>query len=148
MKRRYPKTPVVGIGAIILRRGRVLLIERARPPAEGQWSLPGGVLEPGERLADAVRREVLEETGLRVKPERVFEVAESIIRDRRGRLEYHYVLIDFLCRVDGGRLCASSDAVRAEWVAEAELDRLPMTEGTLEVIRRAFRASRRRRQAR
>ncbi len=139
---------MVGIGAIILCRGRVLLVERARPPARGQWSLPGGVLEPGERLEDGVRREVLEETGLRVKPEKIFEVAERIIRDGRGRLEYHYVLIDFLCRVDGGRLRASSDAARVEWVAEPELDRRPMTEGTLEVIRRAFRARRRRRSAR
>lgn len=134
---------MVGVGAIILRRGRVLLVLRRRPPAAGLWSLPGGVLEAGERLEDGVRREVLEETGLKVAPLRVFEVFERILRQEDGRLEYHYVLIDYLCRVTGGELRPSDDAGAAEWVRRDDLRRRQITEGTREVILRAFRSARR-----
>ncbi len=143
MRRKYPVRPVVGVGAIILRRGRVLLVLRRRPPAAGLWSLPGGVLEAGERLEDGVRREVLEETGLKVAPLRVFEVFERILRQEDGRLEYHYVLIDYLCRVTGGELRPSDDAGAAEWVRRDDLRRRQITEGTREVILRAFRSARR-----
>ncbi|MCC7174644.1 MAG: NUDIX hydrolase [Bryobacterales bacterium] len=143
VRRKYPVRPVVGVGAIILRRGRVLLVLRRRPPAAGLWSLPGGVLEAGERLEDGVRREVLEETGLKVAPLRVFEVFERILRQEDGRLEYHYVLIDYLCRVTGGELRPSDDAGAAEWVRRDDLRRRQITEGTREVILRAFRSARR-----
>ena len=126
------------MGAILLRRGRVLMVRRGRPPAKGLWSLPGGVLEAGERLADGVRREVREETGLEVSPLRVFEVFERILRDKRGRLEYHYVLVDYLCRATGGELRPAGDASAVEWVRRRDLSQRPITEGTLEVIERAF----------
>jgi len=129
----------VGVGAIILKRNRVLLVERARTPLRGYWSLPGGVLETGERLEDGVRREVLEETGLFVKPLRVVEIFERIMRDAKGRVEYHYVLIDYLCRAAGGMLKAQDDVSRAEWVPRTELHRYRITEGTLPVIEKAFR---------
>lgn len=135
----YPRRPVVGVGAIILRRGRVLLVRRGRPPGQGLWSLPGGALETGERLEEGIRREVREETGLEVRWAEFHEVFERIVRDRDGRVRYHYVLIDFLCRVGGGRPRPADDADAAEWVREEDLERRGLTEGTLEVIRRAIR---------
>ncbi len=136
--RRYPERPIVGVGAIIEDGGRVLLVERGREPLKGIWSVPGGAVEAGERLEEAVRREVLEETGLDVKPLRIAEVFERILRDTDGRTEYHYVLIDYVCQVIGGELRASSDAARAEWVDRGRLAEREMTRGTLEVIERAL----------
>jgi 8-oxo-dGTP diphosphatase len=126
------------VGAIILKRNRVLLVERARSPLQGYWSLPGGVLETGERLEEGVCREVLEETGLMVKPRRIVEIFERIMRDATGRVEYHYVLVDYLCRVTGGVLKAQDDVSRAEWVPRSGLSRYKITEGTLPVIQKAF----------
>jgi ADP-ribose pyrophosphatase YjhB (NUDIX family) len=131
------------VGALILRRGRIVLVERGREPLRGYWSLPGGVVEAGERLEEAIRREVREETGLDVEPLGVFEVFERISRDSRGRPEYHYVLIDYLCRLRGGKLKPADDVASARWVSPAELNSFQITEGTLPVIRRAFRQGRR-----
>src|SRR5579863_5075109 len=136
--RRYPKRPLVGVGAIILRRGRILMAQRGKEPLKGWWSLPGGALEIGESLKDAVCREVREETGLEILPLSVFEIFERIIRDADGAPEYHYVLIDYLCRVTGGTLCAGDDVCRVEWVRRSGLAALQITEGTLGVIERAF----------
>ena len=137
--RRYPERPILGVGAIIFDRGRVLLVERGKPPLQGFWSLPGGVVEAGEHLEEGIRREVLEETGLEVEPRGVFEIFERIMRDGAGRPEYHYVLIDYLCRVTGGTLCAASDCARAVWAPRRRLKEYRITEGTLPVIERAFR---------
>ena len=136
--RRYPKRPIVGVGALIFRRDRVLMAQRGKQPMRGAWSLPGGVVEVGESLDAAIRREVREETGLVVKPVKVFEIFERILRDSAGAPEYHYVLIDYLCRVTGGELRAGDDASRVEWVRLGDLHELEMTEGTLDVIERAF----------
>jgi len=122
----------------VIRRDRVLLVERGNPPLEGYWSLPGGVLEAGETLVEGVRREVREETGLAVEPLALLEVFERIIRDAKGRPEYHYVLLDYLCKATGGKLCAADDACRARWVARRLLPRYRITEGTLPVIEKAF----------
>jgi ADP-ribose pyrophosphatase YjhB (NUDIX family) len=127
------------VGAIIFRRDRVLLVERGKSPLKGYWSLPGGAVETGERLEEGVRREVLEETGLVVKPVRLFTIFERIMRDKQGEAEYHYVLVDYLCRVTGGSLEAASDVSRVAWVARTGLSRYKITEGTLPVIERAFR---------
>jgi ADP-ribose pyrophosphatase YjhB (NUDIX family) len=139
MRRKYPSRPILGVGAIVIRRGRILLVQRGKAPLKGYWSLPGGALELGEHLADGVRREILEETGLTVKPLEVFEVFERISPGERGRPEYHYVVVDYLCRVAGGVLRPAADAERAEWVRQQDLGRYRITEGTLAVIRRAFR---------
>jgi len=136
--RRYPARPVIGVGALIIRRGRILMSQRGKQPQKGSWSLPGGAVEIGESLDAAVRREVREETGLEVKPAKVFEIFERIVHDARGAPEYHYVLIDYLCRVTGGALRAGSDAARVEWVRRRDLKELQITEGTLAVIERAF----------
>ncbi len=103
MRRKYPKQPLLGVGALIFtrsgRRGPILLIERGGEPLKGYWSLPGGLVETGELLEDAVRREILEETGLRVQPVSRFGIFERIMRDPKGRVEYHYLLVDYLCKV-------------------------------------------------
>jgi 8-oxo-dGTP diphosphatase len=127
------------VGAIILDRDRVLLVERGKPPLQGYWSLPGGVLETGETLEEGVRREILEETGLEIRPRAVAEIFERIMLDSAGRPEYHYVLIDYICRVTGGTLCAASDCARAEWVPRRRLAEYLITEGTVPVIEKAFR---------
>lgn len=126
------------MGAIVEDHGRVLLVERGREPLKGAWSLPGGAVETGESLQDAIRREVREETGLEVEPVSVAGVFERIMPDAAGRIEYHYVLIDYLCKVTGGELQAASDASRARWVTPDELASCNLTEGTLAVIRRAL----------
>ncbi len=140
--RRYPNRPLVGVGALIIDQDKILLVERGNEPLKGYWSLPGGLLELGEKLDDAIRREVLEETGLIVEPLRLHEIFERIMpdssQDARAAPEYHYVLIDYLCRVTGGALHAASDASRAAWVPQQSLCQYRLTEGTLAVIERAF----------
>ena len=138
--RRYPQRPIVGVGAIVLRRGSVLMAQRGKEPLKGWWSLPGGALELGETLQEAVRREMMEETGLEIRPVRVFEIFERIMRDETGRAEYHYVLIDYMCRVTGGTLRPGDDVCAVEWVRRRDLPALKITEGTLGVIERAFKS--------
>ena len=136
--RRYPSRPFLGVGALIFERDEILIVERAKEPLKGYWSLPGGIVEAGEKLEDGIRREVREETGLEVEPGPVFEIFERIMPDSGGRPEYHYVLIDYLCRVVGGRLAPASDVSNAAWVAKEKLGDYRITEGTLAVVERAF----------
>ncbi len=126
------------MGALILQEGRVLLVERAREPMKGYWSLPGGAVETGEALEDAMRREVLEETGLEVDVLGLVEVFERVTRDADGAAEYHYILLDYVCVPTGGVLCAADDAARAAWFPLEEVDSVLITEGTPRVIRKAF----------
>ena len=129
----------MGVGALIFDgANHILLVERGSEPLKGYWSIPGGIVEIGERLADGVRREVREETGLEVEALSVFEIFERIIPDAEGKTEYHYVLIDYLCRPIGGRLEPASDANRVAWVSQPELRNYRITDGTGEVIERAF----------
>lgn len=143
--RRYPQRPLLGVGALIFRRGSVLLVERGREPLKGYWSLPGGLVEAGERLREALCREVLEETALRVKIVSEFAIFERIMPDSSGRPEYHYVLVDYVCKVVGGELLAGDDVSRAEWVPRRKLGGYRLTEGTLAVIEKAFDHARRKR---
>jgi ADP-ribose pyrophosphatase YjhB (NUDIX family) len=119
MQREFPETPLVGIGAVVVDHGRVLLVRRGREPLKGQWSLPGGLLEVGESLIAGVSREVEEETGLNVEPLELIELLDRIHRDGE-RIRYHYVIADYLCRVVGGELKAASDADAVRWVERAE----------------------------
>ena len=137
--RRYPEHPLLGVGALIFDRGSILMAQRGKAPLMGQWSLPGGLVETGESLENAVRREVLEETGLEVKPLGVLEIFERIIRSAEGGAEYHYVLLDYICSVTGGTLCAGDDASNVQWVERRALKDLDITEGTLAVIEKGFR---------
>lgn len=136
------------MGALIFEDGKILLVERGKEPLKGYWSIPGGIVETGEKLVDAIRREVAEETGLDVEPYFMFEIFERIIPDTQStpdaqskphaKPEYHYVLIDYLCRRLAGVPTAASDVSRVAWVAEQNLGEYRLTEGTLGVIERAF----------
>lgn len=137
-KRVYPDRPLVGVGAVIVHGGRVVIVQRARDPLKGQWSIPGGALEIGETLRQCAAREALEETGLRVEAVDVLDVFDSIYPDADGRARYHYVLIDFLCRVLGGELRAGGDATQARWVTGEELDVFAVNANAQRVIRKAL----------
>jgi len=119
MQREFPELPLIGVGAIVVNEGRVLLVRRGHEPLKGQWSLPGGLLEVGESLEAGVTREVAEETGLQVKPVQLIELLDRIHREGE-RVRYHYVIADYLCRVAGGELRAASDAAEARWTERAE----------------------------
>ena len=138
-ERRYPRHPLLGVGALIFQDDSILLALRGKPPLMDLWSLPGGLVETGETVEDALRREVREETGLEVEPLGLLEIFERIMRDAAGGAEYHYVLLDYICDVTGGALCAGDDARSAEWVRRDDLAKLPITEGTLPVIEKGFR---------
>lgn len=112
---------MVGVGAVIFDAGRVLLVRRGHAPMKGEWSLPGGALEVGETLAEGVAREALEETCLVVEPVAMVDVIDRIERDETGRARFHYVLVDFWCRVVGGSAACASDAVGLRWAAMDEL---------------------------
>jgi 8-oxo-dGTP diphosphatase len=126
------------VGALIFEGGQILLVERGKEPLKGYWSIPGGIVETGEKLEEGIRREVSEETGLEVEPYSMFEIFERIMPDAEGKPEYHYVLIDYLCRLVAGVPAAASDVSRVEWVAEHNLGEYRLTEGTRGVIERAF----------
>lgn len=138
MRREFPELPLVGVGAIIIEGDRVLLVKRAHPPIQGQWSIPGGVLEVGEMVREAAVREAREETGLVVEPGELLGIYDRILRDPEQRVQYHYVLIDFLCRPVGGELLAASDAAEVRWFRREELSPLQLAEDTLEVIGKGF----------
>ena len=137
MKRKYPSHPIIGVGGIVFQQDRVLLVKRGREPGLGQWSIPGGVVNTGETLKDAVVREVFEETHLEVEVLALAKVLERIFRDPDGRIAYHYVLVDFLCQCRGGELKSDSDAQDARFVPLQDLPSYKIAAVTLEVIRRA-----------
>ena len=139
--RAYPERPIVGVGAVVLDGDRVLLVKRAHEPLKGEWSVPGGAVDVGETLEEAIRREVREETCLDIEVGPVVEVLDSIRRDADGRPEYHYIIIDYRCRVpDGGTTAAAcgSDAADVRWVPVADLARYHVTDRAIAVIRKAL----------
>ena len=154
MKREFPDHPLVGVGGAVIHRDRVLLIRRGGEPLKGEWSIPGGLVELGEELAEGVRREILEETGLEVEPLEVIAVFDRIMYDtpkrrprstastartsRQRRVRYHYVIVDYACRLKRGRLASASDVVDARWVRRGDLPEYHLTEMATSVVRRAF----------
>lgn len=137
-ERMYPSRPMVGVGAVVWDGGRVLLERRGQPPAQGSWSLPGGLIEIGETAEDAVRREVREECGIEVAIGPMLGLFEPVQRDSDGKVRYHFVVIDFLAHYRAGALQAGDDAAELCWVTPAELDSYALMRATREMIERAL----------
>jgi mutator protein MutT len=135
--RDYPDRPFLGVGAIILHGDHILLVRRANPPLQGEWSIPGGLVEVGETTREAVIREVQEETGLQIEPVKLVEVFERILRDKSELVQYHFVLVDYLCRIVSGEPRACSDVSELRWAKIEELDGLKVSSETCAVIRKA-----------
>jgi ADP-ribose pyrophosphatase YjhB (NUDIX family) len=136
--RAYPDRPFVGVGGVIVDQGRVVIVKRRFAPLAGHWSLPGGAVDVGETLTECVAREMLEETGLVVDVGPVIEVFDRIVRDGDGRVEFHYVLVDYLCMPVGGELRAGSDVADARLVSPEALRTFALAEPADEVIRRGL----------
>lgn len=135
MSRQYPDRPFVGIGVVVIHRGRVLLARRGNPPRAGDWSLPGGAQTVGETVFAAARREVREETGLDVEVLGVVDVVDSIQRDADGRVRFHYTLIDVVAQSDGDGATAGDDAAAVGWFSLDELAGLALWSETERIIR-------------
>jgi ADP-ribose pyrophosphatase YjhB (NUDIX family) len=144
MKREYPQQPLVGVGGVVIQRGRVLLIRRGSEPLKGEWSIPGGLVDLGEELTAGVRRELREETGLAVEPLETILVFDRILREGE-RVKYHYVIVDYLCRRRGGRLRPASDVIDARWVRRKDLAQYHLTDMATAVIQKAFELMKKRR---
>jgi 8-oxo-dGTP diphosphatase len=139
MKRDYPEHPLIGVGAVVVEGGRALLVRRNTEPLRGEWSVPGGMLELGEKLRDGVRREALEETGVQVEPGEVLDVFDSIFTDALGQTQYHYVLIDYLCRPVSGEAQAGSDVSDVRWVSAEALPAMGLRPTTEQVVRKGLK---------
>lgn len=138
MQREFPLAPLIGVGAVIVHEGRVLLVQRGHEPMKGRWTIPGGLIDVGEALTEAVVRETREETGLEVEPIELVELLDRIHRED-GRVRYHYVIADYLCSVVGGTLAAADDAAAVRWVERAEWNSsLELDPITVRVVERAW----------
>jgi ADP-ribose pyrophosphatase YjhB (NUDIX family) len=138
MAREYPSGPVVGVGGVVVRGQRALIIRRAHEPRRGEWSIPGGTVELGERLTDAVRRELREETGLEVEVGRILELFDRIHLDDEGRVRYHFVIVDFLCQAPAGEATAGTDAAEVAWATADELEAYGVNAHAAAVIRKGL----------
>jgi 8-oxo-dGTP diphosphatase len=141
----YPGAPVVCVGGVIVQDERAVIVRRGHEPRKGEWSLPGGLVELGESLLDATRREMKEETGLDVEVGAVVEMFDRIHRDAEGRVRYHFVIIDYLCTPIGGELSAGSDADDARWITAEEIEQYGINPHAAEVLRRGIDLGRPRR---
>jgi len=136
LRREYPLGPIVGVGAVIIHENKLLLVKRRVEPAKGKWSIPGGVVELGEGIRDALIREVKEECGLDVEIERLLDVVDNITMDEEGRLQFHFVILDFLARVKGGTLKPADDVLDARWILLDEVETYDLTKSFREFFRR------------
>jgi mutator protein MutT len=127
VKRLYPKQPVVGVGAVIIKDGKILLEKRKSEPGRGKWSIPGGLVELGESISQTVVREVAEETGLEVYAPELIDVVDNVVRDENGKVKYHFVIIDYFVKLKGGNVKASSDAEELQWVPLDEVEKYDLT---------------------
>jgi 8-oxo-dGTP diphosphatase len=141
--REYPERPMVGVGGVVVAKGRALLIRRGGPPLEGQWSIPGGMLEVGETLLEGVRRELLEETGIEVRVGELIDVFERINLDGDGKTRYHFVVLDYLCEAVSGEARAGSDVTDVAWAAPSDLANYSLSETATRVILKAFEMAQR-----
>jgi ADP-ribose pyrophosphatase YjhB (NUDIX family) len=142
--REYPDAPRVGVGAVVLHDGRVLLVRRGGQPSLGKWTLPGGLVELGETTAEAVRRELSEECGIDIAVLGLAGVVDRVVRDADGRVRYHYVIVDYLAATDTDAVTVGSDAAEAQWVPIDRVSELDVTDGLLDMIQRAAAVAERR----
>jgi len=132
----YPDAPRVAVGVVVMKEGRVLLVRRAQPPGEGQWAIPGGRVELGESLQAAAEREVREETGVIIRAGQPIYTFDVILRDEAGRIRFHYVIIDLLADYVSGQPHPGDDVSEARWIASQELERLPVTQTTRQLLKK------------
>jgi mutator protein MutT len=142
MSRTYPDRPIVAVGAVVVRDGCVLLARRGRAPSYGLWSLPGGAVELGERVQDAVQREIREECGIEIEVTDVFEVFERLVRDAEGKVQYHYVILDYVATWASGEPGASDEVLETRWVRPEDFRDYEMTKGTADVVLRMIERAR------
>ena len=140
VSRQYPALPIPSAHAVVVRDGRALLVRRAGEPGKGRWSVPGGMVELGETVAQAACRELCEECGVKIQIDRVLDVADTIVRDDHGRIRFHYVVIYLLARWVAGEPRAASDATEVRWVRSEELEGLDMHPAARQAVRRALAA--------
>lgn len=137
--REYPLRPIPAVAGLVFSDSEtVLLIQRGNPPAKGKWSLPGGVVDLGEKPEEALKREINEECGIQIIIESILTVVSRIIRDHLGKIQYHYIITDYLCQYNGGDLSPGSDAENACWIHKRRLDSLDLSEGLFEVIQKGL----------
>ena len=141
MRREYPKRPLLGVGAVVLRGDKVLLVCRAQEPCKGEWTFPGGLVELGETLREAAERETYEETRIRVRAGEVLEVVDSLVKGSRGRLQFHYSIVDVVCRYISGSPRAGDDVSEVAWVPIKKALRMPLAGVTARVLKKAIRLS-------
>ena len=137
MKRLYPKQPIVGVGALIISNGKILLEKRKYEPGKGKWSIPGGLVELGETTKQTVVREVREETGLEVEKPSLIDIVDNITKDRNDEVKYHFVIIDYFVKLKGGTLEASSDAQELRWVTFDKVEKFDLTKTFREFFQRS-----------
>jgi 8-oxo-dGTP diphosphatase len=138
MSREYPDLPIVAVGAAVCHEGRVLIVQRGRPPSQGMWTVPGGVVHLGEPMAEAAAREVREECGIEIAVGEAVGVLDHVVRDPQGRIRFHYAIIDFAARYVGGTLQVNEELIDAAWVAPGELDAYQVSEKAKEVLLKAL----------
>jgi len=136
LKKEYPKQPIVGVGAIIIHDGKMLIVKRGSDPGKGKWSVPGGLVELGETVKEAVEREVLEECNLKVEASHLIDIVDNIIRDKNGRIKYHFIILDFFAKLRGGKLKPNSEVIEAKWVPIDEVEKYDLTNTFREFMKR------------
>jgi 8-oxo-dGTP diphosphatase len=141
MSREYPDRPLLGVGAVVFRRDKVLLVCRAQEPCKGEWTFPGGLVELGETLREAAVRETYEETGIRVRAGEVLEVVDSLVKGSRRRLRFHYSIVDVICKYVSGSPRAGDDVSEVAWVPVKKALRMPLAGVTAKVLKKAMKLS-------
>lgn len=136
MRKEYPEHPMVGVGAIIVQDGKILIVRRGSEPGKGKWSVPGGLVELGETVEQAVVREVREECGLDVEVDKLIDIVDSMTFDKNGRLKYHFIILDFFVKIKGGKLRPGDDAKEALWVPLEEVENYDLTKTFKEFLKR------------
>ncbi len=143
MKREYPDSPIISVGGLVIKGNQFLLARRGKEPLKDVWTLPGGAVELGEKLQDAIVREILEECQIKVKPLGIIEVLEQIFHDNVGRIKFHYVIVDFLLEYVSGEAKPMSDSTELKWITLGELGKYNPPERAVKVIKRGLEVYRR-----